>query len=143
MTIMLYCFGKTTGFIIEIRDTVPENYPADPAKIRPIKRIVDKEPLFGEELISMAKWLSHYYLCTFGEAVFSMIPSGMYLLTSLALTIGVIALAKRRMLVQELYCIEMLARVDVICFDKTGTLTEDKMNVAELISTLAPSNTFS
>jgi len=67
---------KTTGFIIEIRDTVPENYPADPSKIRPIKRIVDKEPLFGKELIEIAQWISHYYLCTLGEAVFAMIPSG-------------------------------------------------------------------
>lgn len=67
---------KTTGFIMEITETLPENCPVDESKIRPVKRILDKEPLFGEELISMAKWLSHYYLCTLGEAVFSMIPSG-------------------------------------------------------------------
>lgn len=67
---------KTEGFIINILDHIPENCPVDASKIRPIKRIIDKEPLFGTELIEMAKWISHYYLCTLGEAVFAMIPSG-------------------------------------------------------------------
>ena len=67
---------KTNGFIINISDSIPENCPVDASKIKPVKRIIDKEPLFGQELIEMAKWISHYYLCTLGEAVFSMIPSG-------------------------------------------------------------------
>ena len=67
---------KTEGFIINISDKIPENCPVEAAKIRPVKRIIDKEPLFGQELIEIAKWVSHYYLCTLGEAVFSMIPSG-------------------------------------------------------------------
>ncbi len=67
---------KTQGFIINISDKLPENCPVGPEKIRPIKRIIDKEALFGKELIEMAQWISHYYLCTLGEAVFSMIPSG-------------------------------------------------------------------
>lgn len=67
---------KTQGFIIDIHDKIPESCPVDASKIRPIKRIIDKEPLFGEELIEMARWISHYYLCTLGEAVFAMIPSG-------------------------------------------------------------------
>ena len=67
---------KTQGFIINISDTLPENCPVGPDKIRPIKRVIDKEALFGKELIEMAKWVSRYYLCTLGEAVFSMIPSG-------------------------------------------------------------------
>ena len=67
---------KTQGFIINISDKLPENCPVGPEKIRPIKRVIDKEPLFGNELIEMAHWLSRYYLCTLGEAVFSMIPSG-------------------------------------------------------------------
>jgi len=66
-------------------------------------------------------------------SLISMMPTGMYLLTSLTLAVGVIRLAKRRMLVQELYCIEMLARTDVICFDKTGTLTDGSMNLKEII----------
>ena len=67
---------KTEGFIINISDSIPKNCPVEESKIRPIKRIIDKEPLFGQELIDIARWVSKYYLCTFGEAVFSMIPSG-------------------------------------------------------------------
>ncbi len=67
---------KTQGFIIGIFDKIPENCPVGPDKIRPIKRVIDKEALFGKELIEMAQWISRYYLCTLGEAVFSMIPSG-------------------------------------------------------------------
>ena len=67
---------KTEGFIINIFDKLPPNCPVEESKIKPVKRIIDKQPLFGEELIEMAKWISHYYLCTLGEAVFSMIPSG-------------------------------------------------------------------
>lgn len=61
----------------------------------------------------------------------AMIPAGLYLLTSLTLAIGIINLAKRRMNVQELYSIEMLARVDTICFDKTGTLTDGVLSIKE------------
>lgn len=67
---------KTEGFIINVTDRIPENCPVEEAKIRPVKRILDTEPLFGQELIDTARWVSHYYLCTLGEAVFSMIPSG-------------------------------------------------------------------
>ena len=62
----------------------------------------------------------------------TMIPAGMYLLTSLTLTVGIIQLATKRMHVQEMYCIEMLARVDVLCFDKTGTITDGTMTVREV-----------
>ena len=67
---------KTQGFIINISDTIPPSCPVEEGKIKPIKRIIDKEALFGSELIEMAKWVAHYYLCTLGEAIFSMIPSG-------------------------------------------------------------------
>ena len=62
----------------------------------------------------------------------AMIPAGLYLLTSLTLTVGVLNLANKHMNVQELYCIEMLARVDTICFDKTGTLTDGNLGVETL-----------
>ena len=65
--------------------------------------------------------------------VIGMIPSGMILLTSLALAIGIIKLARRHTLVQDLYSLEMLARVDTICFDKTGTITDGKMAVKETV----------
>lgn len=62
-----------------------------------------------------------------------MIPEGLVLLTSTVLAISVIRLAQDNVLVQELYCIETLARVDTICLDKTGTLTEGNMEVSQLI----------
>ncbi len=67
---------KTEGFIIGITDEIPASCTVDASKIKPIRRVIDKEPLFGEELIEIANWISRYYLCTLGEAVFSMIPSG-------------------------------------------------------------------
>lgn len=65
----------------------------------------------------------------FSSSLVSMMPIGMYLLTSMTLAVGVIRLAKHRMLVQELYCIETLARVDVLCLDKTGTITDSSMSL--------------
>ena len=58
-----------------------------------------------------------------------MIPAGMFLLCSVSLTVSVIKLAKRKALVQDLYCVEMLARVNVLCLDKTGTITDGTMKV--------------
>lgn len=65
-------------------------------------------------------------------AVVGMIPEGLVLLTSMALALGVMRLAKRKTLVQELYCIETLARVDTLCLDKTGTLTEGRLTVERI-----------
>lgn len=62
-------------------------------------------------------------------AVLGMIPEGLVLLTSVALTLSILRLAKKKTLVQELFCIETLARVDVLCLDKTGTITEGTMQV--------------
>ncbi|MBW4029245.1 MAG: HAD-IC family P-type ATPase [Acidobacteria bacterium] len=53
-----------------------------------------------------------------------MVPQGLVLLTSVAFAVAAVSLARRRVLVQELTAIEVLARVDVVCFDKTGTLTD-------------------
>ena len=72
--------------------------------------------------------------------VIGMIPSGMFLLTSLALAVGIIKLAARDTLVQDLYSLEMLARVDTICFDKTGTITDGNMSVKEVVPIKKVSN---
>ena len=63
------------------------------------------------------------------SSVIGMIPEGLVMLTSIALALGIIRLAKRRTLVQDLYSIETLARVDTLCLDKTGTITEGTMQV--------------
>lgn len=66
-------------------------------------------------------------------AMLGMIPSGLFLLTSVALAVGVVRLGQNNTLVQELYCIEMLARIDTLCLDKTGTITDGTMTVKSVI----------
>jgi len=66
--------------------------------------------------------------------VVTMVPEGLVLLTSIAMAIAVIRLAGKKVLVQDLPAVEVLARVDTICVDKTGTLTEPGMRVREVIA---------
>ena len=66
-------------------------------------------------------------------SVSGMIPEGLVLLTSIALAIGAINLARQNTLIHDLFCIETLAHVDVLCLDKTGTLTEGRMSVDKVI----------
>ncbi len=62
-------------------------------------------------------------------AMVGMIPEGLVLLISLAFAVSVIKLSRHKTLVQDMYCIETLARVDTLCLDKTGTITEGSMQV--------------
>lgn len=66
-------------------------------------------------------------------ALVGFIPQGLILLTSAVLAVSVLRLAQHKVLVQELYCVETLARVDVVCLDKTGTITTGEMDVDEVI----------
>ncbi len=66
-------------------------------------------------------------------ALIGMIPEGLILLTSTVFAVSVIRLAKYNVLIQELYCSETLARVDVLCLDKTGTITSGIMEVFDVI----------
>lgn len=66
-------------------------------------------------------------------AVIGMIPSGLVLLISVVLAVSVIRLGQQKVLVQELFCIETLARVDMLCLDKTGTITEGTMIVEDVV----------
>ncbi len=67
------------------------------------------------------------------SVVIGMIPSGLLLLTTVALSVGMIRLAKYNTLVQDMYSLEMLARVNVLCLDKTGTITDGRMKVSDCI----------
>jgi cation-transporting ATPase E len=65
--------------------------------------------------------------------VVTMVPEGLVLLTSIAMAVSVIRLAQKRVLVQDMPAVEVLARVDTICVDKTGTLTEPGMRVRDVV----------
>jgi len=65
-------------------------------------------------------------------ALLGMLPKGLMLLISISLGTGVIKLSKKNILVQELYSLESLAHVDVLCLDKTGTITEGNMQVEKV-----------
>ena len=67
-------------------------------------------------------------------ALIGMIPEGLVLLTSSVMAVSVVKLSKEKVLVQQLYCIETLARVNVICLDKTGTITTGKMKLNSVIA---------
>ena len=66
-------------------------------------------------------------------ALVGMIPEGLYLLASVALVVSVMSLARKKVVIHEMSCIETLARVNVLCVDKTGTITENTMEVNEII----------
>ena len=66
-------------------------------------------------------------------ALVGMVPEGLYLLTSIAMAASSLKLSKKRVLVQDMNCIETLARVDVLCVDKTGTITEPEMELDHII----------
>ncbi len=92
--------------------------------------------------IGVALMLNQYYVLKIGfkpavvsmvAALVGMIPEGLYLLTTVALAIGTIKLARGRTLVQDMDSIEALARVDIICVDKTGTITMPEMAVSGIV----------
>ena len=87
---------------------------------------------FWKNLLTGDKTLSETIQKT-ASVVIGMIPSGLLLLTTVALSVGMIRLAKYNTLVQDMYSLEMLARVNVLCLDKTGTITDGRMKVSDCI----------
>lgn len=92
--------------------------------------------------VGVLLFVSQYFYSgqSYNEAIFStvagiigMIPEGLVLLTSIALTAGVIKMAKKNVIVEKLHGIEILSCTDVLCLDKTGTITDGTMEVVELI----------
>ena len=86
----------------------------------------------GAEAMAMREQVNASIQYT-GAVVIGMIPSGLLLLTSLAMAIGMGRLAKKQTLVQDMYSLEMLARVNVLCLDKTGTITDGRMTVSDCV----------
>lgn len=88
--------------------------------------------MFCKQVFFSHQDFRHGVVVTVGSLV-GMVPEGLVLLTSVVLAVSVLRLARRRALVQDLYSIETLARVDVLCLDKTGTITEGSMQLDELV----------
>jgi cation-transporting P-type ATPase E len=100
-----------------------------------VKYISIALPFVGAALFCSTYFLSEgstFTACILSTvaALIGMIPEGLILLTSSVLCLAVIRLSKYQVLVQQLYCIETLARVDVLCLDKTGTITAGEMEVS-------------
>lgn len=89
--------------------------------------------LFYRQYQAMPNEFNEVVVGTVG-ALIGMIPEGLVLLTSLVMAVGVMRMAHHKTLVQELYCIETLARVDMLCLDKTGTITEGTMETKEVVA---------
>ncbi|WP_049821845.1 HAD-IC family P-type ATPase [Candidatus Phytoplasma mali] len=81
---------------------------------------------------SMYNTLNLYYLGLFGMII-GMMPTGIFLLISLSLTISCLKLVKNNVYVQDFFAIEMLSQINILCLDKTGTITDGKMNVKKVL----------
>lgn len=91
--------------------------------------------------VGIALFINQYYfnhidikdaVVSIVAALIGMIPEGLILLTSTVLAVSVIRLSRKNVLVQQLFCIETLARVDVLCLDKTGTITTGELEVVDI-----------
>lgn len=102
-----------------------------------VKYFVQKNPDDAEKIITtllgykISSQLSSTVLGTIATVI-GMIPSGLVALSSTVFCVSVMRLSRHKTLAQDLYCVETLARVDVLCLDKTGTITEGTMEVNEL-----------
>jgi cation-transporting ATPase E len=83
-----------------------------------------------EHAFSTGTWREGALLTVAG--IVSMVPQGLVFMTSVALAVGALTLTRRRVLVQELPAVEVLARVDALCFDKTGTLTDGTIELRDV-----------
>lgn len=88
--------------------------------------------MFGKEMLLAHSGFTDAVINTV-SSIIGMIPEGLVLLASMVLAVSVIRLAANKTLAQDLYCVETLARVDVLCLDKTGTITEGCMEVKDVI----------
>ena len=88
--------------------------------------------LFCSKYFRDPSQLNDTVLTTIGSVI-GMIPSGLVALASTVFCVSVIRLSRHKTIAQDLYCVETLARVDVLCLDKTGTITEGSMEVNDII----------
>lgn len=67
---------RMTAFVVAVHNGLPEKLDFPPEKIKPILKVLDTQPLFSQEHIKLSQWMSHYYFCSQGEALATMLPSG-------------------------------------------------------------------
>ena len=95
----------------------------------------------GIALFSLSFFKNHasfaHSIVSMEAAVLGMIPEGLYLLTTVALALSAVRLARKQVMLHDMKSVETLARVNVLCVDKTGTITEPKMAVAKTINSRA------
>ncbi len=88
----------------------------------------DGDPFFeGMALNNMSTW--GRMMVTLGTFLVGVLPTGLVLITSVSLALSIVRLSKEHTLIQEMYSLENLSRVDVLCLDKTGTLTTGNLEV--------------
>lgn len=91
----------------------------------------------GIALFSMSFFVNHMSLyrsiVSMEAAIIGMIPEGLYLLTTIALALSAVRLARKQVMLHDMKSVETLARVNVLCVDKTGTITEPKMSVERTV----------
>lgn len=130
------------------KDNFSETIMADAKQYKPAKSMLQEDLQKLLKVISIvivptgiALFVTQYFALHFAwreailktiSAMVGMIPEGLVVLTSVALAVSTVRLAQTEVLVQDLYSIESLARVDVLCLDKTGTLTKGTMKVNDV-----------
>lgn len=67
---------RMTAFVVAVHERLPENFPLPADRIKPILKVLDAQPIFTQEHITLSRWMARYYLCAQGEALATMIPSG-------------------------------------------------------------------
>lgn len=140
------CYAKAdkvgnNNYIARLSDKAKKYKKPDSEIMRTLRNMIKVIGFILPVLILLVFWsnnrfysddLALFVIKTSG-AIIGLIPAGLFLLSSIALAIGATRLAKNKCLVQDTHCIEMLARVNVLCLDKTGTITDGKMSVTDFI----------
>ncbi|MCL2884483.1 MAG: HAD-IC family P-type ATPase, partial [Oscillospiraceae bacterium] len=127
------------NYAVRLAAAVKKFHPAHSEIIHTLRLIIRAVAIALIPLGALLAWRQWSLTQSFADTVLgsaaslvSLIPEGLVLLTTTVFAVAVFRLARHKVLVQELYAVEALARVDVLCIDKTGTLTEGRMTVAQV-----------
>lgn len=127
---------RMTAFVVALHQSLPENLDFPAEKIKPILKVLDDQPIFTQEHIQMSSWMARFYLCTQGEALATMIPSGRRETEGpgLSFSDGGLEFQPRNLSVQQQQAVEAICQSNRIhyLYGPTGTgKTEVFLSVAE------------